>query len=95
MQHIKSCFGVWVRLRVASHPTAIPQPVVECQRQSQPRRYVPKRRASTNIAPAGPPATVPAAEFNISAAMYAPEEHAWEEGSPLPVVSGTWHKADC
>jgi hypothetical protein len=62
-----------------------------------PCRYVPKRRSSTTIDPARPAAaasTAETAEVNISAATYAPEKHAWEEEAPLPVVNGTWHKAD-
>ena len=59
-------------------------------------RYVPKRRASSAAAP--PPPAARAADASdigdISAQSYTPEKHAWAEDTPLPVVSGSWHKAD-
>ena len=60
------------------------------------RRYVPKRRASSTAAPPQPAARPAAIDVGtISAASYMPEKHAWAEDMPLPVVDGSWHKADC
>ncbi len=60
-------------------------------------RYVPKRRASSTAAPPPQPAVRPPASAigPISAASYMPEKHTWDADAPLPVVDGSWHKADC
>ena len=59
-------------------------------------RYVPKRRVSSTAAPPQSAVHSETSDVgNISAASYMPEKHAWAEDEPLPVVSGSWHKAEC
>lgn len=61
-----------------------------------PYAYVPKRRMSSFTVITGrmpAKAALPTVAFDSD--TYQCEEHRWSTETPLPVVEGTWHKADC